>query len=146
MNRDLLALYNVPGHLIRRVHQGVVASFMEECTPFDITPLQWAVMVATNIYGRSDATRIASLIASDRATTGKVIEILERKSLITREIDAKDKRIKIISLTDTGKKLMQQVQPAVKMSQDKFLSPLTKKEIDELLRVLKKLSHISLDH
>jgi hypothetical protein len=39
-------LHRQPGHLIRRAQQIAVAIFIEECAAFDLTPVQYASMVA----------------------------------------------------------------------------------------------------
>ncbi len=49
-------LYAKPGHLIRRAHQIVVGMFMEECAAFDITPVQYACLVAARENPGLDGT------------------------------------------------------------------------------------------
>src|SRR5262245_47087821 len=80
----LADLSGKPGHLIRRLQQIAVAIFMEECADHDITPVQYAAMVAIRDNPGLDATRIAALIAFDRATLGNVLERLEAKGTIAR--------------------------------------------------------------
>ena len=43
---QLQDLHAMPGHLIRRAQQIAVAIFMEECAEFDLTPVQYAALVA----------------------------------------------------------------------------------------------------
>ena len=58
-------VYSKPGHLFRRMQQIAVAIFMEECKGFDLTPVQYASLVAVRDYPGIDATRLSALIAFD---------------------------------------------------------------------------------
>ena len=72
-------LYTQPGHLIRRAQQIAVALFIEECAEFDLTPVQYAALVADQEHPGIDATRLSALIAFDRSTLGNVLERLEAR-------------------------------------------------------------------
>ena len=81
---QLKDLHSKPGHLIRRAQQIAVAIFMEECAGFDLTPVQYAVLVAIRENPGIDATRLSALIAFDRSTLGVVLERLEVRRLVKR--------------------------------------------------------------
>jgi len=72
-------LHRQPGHLIRRAQQIAVAIFIEECAAFDLTPVQYAAMVAIQENEGIDATRLSAQIAFDRSTLGNVLERLEAR-------------------------------------------------------------------
>jgi DNA-binding MarR family transcriptional regulator len=92
-------VYTKPGHLIRRLQQMAVSVFTRECADHDITPVQYAALVAVRDNPELDATRIAALIAFDRSTLGNVLERLEAKGLIERRAKAGDRRVKILRLS-----------------------------------------------
>ena len=75
------AVYTAPGYLFRRMQQIAVAIFVEECKAFDLTPVQYAALVAIHTHPGIDATRLSAVIAFDRSTLGNVIERLEAKAL-----------------------------------------------------------------
>src|ERR1700739_1170754 len=100
------AVYTKPGYLFRRMQQIAVAIFMEECRAFDLTPVQYASLVAIRTHPGIDATRLSAVIAFDRSTLGNVIERLEAKGLIERKPAAQDKRIKLLYLTKSGASLL----------------------------------------
>src|ERR1700757_3798019 len=77
-------LYSKPGHLIRRCQQIAVAMFLEETKGFDITPVQYAALVASGPHPQIDPPRLSHLIAFDRSTLGSVLERLEQKRLVAR--------------------------------------------------------------
>src|SRR6201987_1818376 len=92
------AVYGKPGYLFRRMQQIAVAIFVEECKSFDLTPVQYAALVAIQTHPGIDATRLSAVIAFDRSTLGNVIERLEVKAYIARKPSREDKRIKLLHL------------------------------------------------
>src|SRR6201987_2513310 len=100
------AVYTAPGYLFRRMQQIAVAIFMEECRSFELTPVQYAALVAIRTHPGIDATRLSAVIAFDRSTLGNVIERLEAKELIERKPAAQDKRVKLLYLTKLGVALL----------------------------------------
>src|ERR1019366_1570710 len=76
------AVYTKPGYLFRRMQQIAVSIFVEECRAYDLTPVQYAALVAIRTHPGIDATRLSAVIAFDRSTLGNVIERLEGKPYI----------------------------------------------------------------
>src|SRR5215469_2711147 len=95
------AVYTAPGYLFRRMQQIAVAIFVEECRSFDLTPVQYAALIAIHTHPGIDATRLSAVIAFDRSTLGNVIERLEAKRLIERKPSAGDKRVKLLDRKST---------------------------------------------
>src|SRR3982750_2088590 len=100
------AVYTAPGYLFRRMQQIAVAIFVEECRAYDLTPVQFAALVAIQTHPGIDATRLSAVIAFDRSTLGNVIERLETKQYIERKPSPEDKRIKLLYLTRAGAVLL----------------------------------------
>src|ERR1700729_1816130 len=94
--------YTAPGYLFRRMQQIAVAIFMEECKAFDLTPVQYAALIAIRTHPGIDATRLSAVIAFDRSTLGSGIERLEAKQFIERKPASGDKRVKLLHLTKSG--------------------------------------------
>jgi len=132
-------VYAKPGHLIRRAQQIAVAIFMEECAELDLTPVQYAALVAVREHPRIDATRLAALIAFDRSTIGSVIERLEAKGWIAREASAEDKRVKLLSITADGRRLLKRAQRHVERAQARMLEPLAVGDRRLLLALLEQM-------
>jgi DNA-binding MarR family transcriptional regulator len=132
-------VYSKPGYLFRRMQQIAVAIFMEECAPFDLTPVQYAALVAIREHPGVDATRLSTLIAFDRSTLGDVLERLESKQLIDRRPSGEDKRIKLLYLTARGRKLLAAAMPAVERAQVRMLAPLKPADRVKLMQLLAQL-------
>jgi MarR family transcriptional regulator, lower aerobic nicotinate degradation pathway regulator len=133
------AVYTKPGYLFRRMQQIAVAIFVEECRDFDLTPVQYAALVAIRTHPGIDATRLSAVIAFDRSTLGNVIERLEAKGLIERKPAAQDKRIKLLYLTKPGVKLLRDIMPAVDRAQARMLQPLKPADRKNLMALISQL-------
>src|SRR3954471_9100718 len=103
------AVYAAPGYLFRRMQQIAVAIFVEECSAYDLTPVQYAALIAISTHPGIDATRLSAVIAFDRSTLGNVIERLEMKQYIERKPSDEDKRIKLLYLTRSGAALLRDI-------------------------------------
>ena len=133
------AVYAAPGYLFRRMQQIAVALFMEECRAFDLTPVQYASLIAIHTHPGIDATRLSAVIAFDRSTLGSVIERLESKKLIDRKPSGEDKRVKLLYLTKAGATILREIMPSVEKAQARMLQPLKPADRKVLLSLLTQL-------
>jgi DNA-binding MarR family transcriptional regulator len=133
------AVYAAPGYLFRRMQQIAVALFAEECRAFDLTPVQYASLVAIHTHPGIDATRLSAVIAFDRSTLGSVIERLEAKKLIERKPSGDDKRVKLLHLTKAGAAVLREIMPSVERAQARMLQPLKPADRELLLKLLTQL-------
>jgi DNA-binding MarR family transcriptional regulator len=133
------AVYTAPGYLFRRMQQIAVALFVEECKTFDLTPVQYAALVAIHTHPGIDATRLSAVIAFDRSTLGNVIERLEAKKLIERKPSPSDKRAKLLYLTRPGAVLLRDIAASVDRAQVRMLQPLKPADRKTLVALLSQL-------
>ena len=133
------AVYTKPGYLFRRMQQIAVAIFAEECRAHDLTPVQYAALVAIHTHPGIDATRLSAVIAFDRSTLGNVIERLEAKHYIERRPASVDKRVKLLRVTSQGSALLRAILPSVDRAQQRMLQPLPPKDRKTLLALLAQL-------
>ena len=133
------AVYTAPGYLFRRMQQIAVAIFVEECKAFDLTPVQYAALIAIHTHPGIDATRLSAVIAFDRSTLGNVIERLEAKKLIERKPSAEDKRVKLLYLTKAGAALLRDIMASVDRAQARMLQPLKPADRKTLMALLTQL-------
>jgi len=133
------AVYAAPGYLFRRMQQIAVSIFMEECKAFDLTPVQYAALIAIHTHPGIDATRLSAVIAFDRSTLGSVIERLQAKDFVERKPAPEDKRIKLLYLTKPGAAILRESIPAVERAQARMLEPLKPTERKALMGLLVQL-------
>jgi DNA-binding MarR family transcriptional regulator len=143
MSRADAIIYDKPGHLIRRLQQIAVAIFMSEAKAFDVTPVQYAALLAIDLHPGIDQTALVSIIAFDKSTIGDVLERLAAKGLVRRIQGAKDRRTKVLKITPSGRRLLRGIEPAVNSAQDLILSPLQPRERKQFMQLMKRLVHIN---
>ena len=133
-------LYNMAGHLIRRLNQISVALFMERLSAagLNLTPVQFAALSAVAENPGIDQATVAGMIAYDRATLGKVIDRLDSRGLVSRRVSPHDRRARELTLTKAGKDLLQTARPHVLELQPEILAGLDDGERETLMQLLKK--------
>ncbi|GAB4524044.1 MAG: MarR family transcriptional regulator [Roseibium sp.] len=133
-------LNELPGHLIRRLQQVAVAVFHAEVEAigFDITPVQFAALTRVGEHPGIDQATLAGLIAYDRTTIAGVVDRLVQKGFLSREVSARDRRAKVLQMTEAGRVALEKLTPAVERAQQVMLSGLEDREAAEFLRLLRK--------
>jgi DNA-binding MarR family transcriptional regulator len=139
-------LLEMPGHLIRRLQQISFALFLDQARAFDITPVQYAALVAVKNHPGLDQTTLCNIIAFDRSTIGDVVSRLEKKKLIKRLNGAVDRRTKSLSITPSGRRLIRDIEPAVLATQRLIVAPLKPSERHAFMQMLKHLVHLNNEH
>jgi DNA-binding MarR family transcriptional regulator len=139
-------LVEMPGHLIRRLQQISFALFMDQTRRHEITPVQYAAIVAIHNHPGIDQTTLCNIIAFDRSTIGDVVGRLEKKKLIERRNDPLDRRTRSLHIMPAGRRLIRHIEPAVLSTQRLILAPLKPNERDAFMRMLKHLVHLNNEH
>jgi len=134
-------IYDAPGHLIRRAQQIAVALFLEETGAFDVTPPQYAALVAIAHYPGLDQRSLANAIAIDRSTIGDLVTRLELRGLVARA-PGDDRRTKSLTITPAGSDLIERIAPHVARAQERILFGLGAAERQAFLGMLSRLVEI----
>jgi MarR family transcriptional regulator, lower aerobic nicotinate degradation pathway regulator len=132
-------IYGKPGHLIRRLQQIAVAIFVAETKSFDITPVQYASLLAVKLHPGIYQTTLMEAVAFDLSTIGEVVGRLEGKGLVKRLVSPKDRRAKVLHITAAGRRLLAQIESCVEAAQERILAPLPQAERAPFMRALKHL-------
>jgi DNA-binding MarR family transcriptional regulator len=129
-----------PGHLARRFQQIAVAVFHAEVEKagYDLTPVQYAALVAIGHYAGIDQATLAGLIAYDRATITGVVDRLVEKNLVARHKSSRDRRAHALKITSAGRRTLSGIRPAVNAAQHLMVRGLTSTETKEFLRLMHK--------
>ena len=129
-----------PGHLARRFQQIAVAIFHAEVEKVgsDLTPVQYAALATLRGNPGIDQATLAAAIAYDRPTITGVIDRLEQKGLITRRVSDRDRRARVLQITEAGEAELDRIEPAVDAAQHVILRGLDADEAAVFLRLLHK--------
>jgi DNA-binding MarR family transcriptional regulator len=113
-----------PGFLIRRLHQIHVTLFMEECAEQGITPVQYSILSALDQMGTAEQIVLSRAVGLDTTNVADVLARLERRRLVRRRVSAKDKRMKIVTLSDIGRTLLLRVDAGAARAHERTLAAL----------------------
>lgn len=131
---------NRPGHLARRFQQIAVAVFHAkvEQAGHDLTPVQYAALTTIKTHPGIDQATLAGMIAYDRTTITGVVDRLEQKGLLVRQANSRDRRARVLQITNEGRRILRGIEPAVEAAQRILLRGLSPDEADQFLKLLRK--------
>lgn len=132
-------LNKYPGHLIRRLQQIHLAIFAEETAGPDLTSMQFSCLFFIARRPMQDQRALAHHIGADPSTAGGIIDRLEKRQLIKRIPNPFDRRMKLMSITEDGKRVLEQMMPMVDAVQVKILNPLSEEERATFTALLERL-------
>ena len=85
--------------------------------------------------------RIADIIQKDKNSVTKFIDSLEKKNLVFRTVDANDRRINKIELTEEGRRLKEPTtQVAIKFMND-TIAGIDDSDLETFVRVLQQIKN-----
>ena len=82
---------------------------------------------------------LAASIGFDTSTIGGVVDRLEARGWVKRQVSPEDRRARLLQVTPEGKQLLQELSASVLSTQERILAPLPQAERQEFLRMLKVL-------
>lgn len=104
---------------------------------FGVTIPEWRVMVHLNHHGSLTPSQLGIATSMDKARVSRALILMDKKALIRRQMDQRDKRVAHICLTDTGKDLFVQIEPEVMAWNACLARDMPKHQHDDLLQALK---------
>lgn len=126
------------GFLLRIAMQRHSTIFTSEIVE-NLTAPQFSALVKLLQAGPLSQNHLGREIYLDVATIKGVVERLRARGLVTSKDDPRDARRHMIALTAAGRRLVEAAIPAATRITEKTLEPLSDKERDTFLNLLKKL-------
>ncbi len=126
----------LPGHLARRVQQLAVALFVEEVGDIGLTPVQYSALQTVCNQPGIDQKTLAATIGYDTSTIAGVIDRLEARGLLERQVSATDRRARQLAPTPEGTRALAAVVPRMLRAQERLVQPLTAAERKEFMRLM----------
>jgi DNA-binding MarR family transcriptional regulator len=105
----------------------------------NLTAPQFSALVKLLQEGPLSQNHLGRLIYLDVATIKGVVERLRARGLVTSKDDPRDGRRHVITLTPTGRRLVEAAIPQAAKITEKTLAPLSEKERAQFVQLLKKL-------
>ena len=106
---------------------------------FDVTSEQWMILIL--LWGEDGRSpyQIADIIGKDRAAVTRLIDGLEKRNLVVRVNDKKDRRHKQVYLTSQGKEMEQNLIPLGLSNIKNAQAGISSKELEVCKEVLRKI-------
>src|SRR3954471_6061216 len=122
------SVHRVEAHLARRFHQICLGALAEVTEPDGLSPVDYAVLGSLDDAPGIDQRRLASRIGIDPVSAHHLVERLENRGLIDRQVDPADRRARILRLTAEGVTLRRRLRPKVIAAQYQIMRTLSKAE------------------
>jgi len=135
----LAELYGRPGFMIRRAHQITISVFQAHAGELGLTNTQFGVLYILKRYPSIDQVTLAKLLRLDRSTTGTVVQTLESRGLVARDVGEADRRRRVLALTEDGDAMLQAVQRKSAGTSSTLLAALSPEERQVFLGLLSRV-------
>lgn len=107
----------------------------------DVTPEQYLVLDILWDNQPLSQQKIADMIQKDKNSVTKIIDSLEKKNLVSRMVDKKDRRINIIELTKEGRDLEKiATEVAIKFMND-TIHDIDERDLDSFVKVMRQMKN-----
>jgi DNA-binding MarR family transcriptional regulator len=136
-----LEIFEKPGHLIRRLHQISNSVFIEQARAYDLTPAQYASLLAVEFTPGLDQASLGRTVALDRTTVSVVVGRLIAKGLLERKRGSGRKVA--LFLTGPARAMIEVMRPRIQCVDDILLDPLNAAEREIFMRLLLKLVDVN---
>lgn len=123
-----MELYECINFLLETTRNSVHAYFKGKLAPFDVTPIQYALLKCLWKTNMQPPSQLAQTLKIDASTTTGVVERLERKNLVERVYSKTDRRSVHVCLTPSGAALQNGVEAAILEANKEVLSEFSEEE------------------
>ncbi|MBK3745600.1 MarR family transcriptional regulator [Paraburkholderia aspalathi] len=125
---------------VQRAARVLARKFDEALRPLGLTNGQFSLLMALNRPISPPIGPVAELLAMDRTTLTAALKPLERDGFLTITVDPKDRRNRLLSLTDKGHALLIEAEPIWRETHDLVEEDLPALNPDELRAALYSLA------
>lgn len=128
-------------YLLYRVTNRLNARLQTRLRAMKINPSRWRVLSVLKAYGTLSVTEIVDYTLMEQPTVSRVVAQLEEEGRVTRRPLPEDSRVIQVELTAAGVEVFEEIIPAALRHQEQALNGLSGREIDALVKILRKIEH-----
>ncbi|WP_037088892.1 MarR family winged helix-turn-helix transcriptional regulator [Rhizobium sp. CF080] len=96
---------------VQRAARALARRFDNAMKPIGLTNGQFSLMMSLNRPQPAPMGQVATLLAMDRTTLTAALKVLERRGLVETTVDPKDRRGKLLRLTNDGMTMLSAALP-----------------------------------
>lgn len=136
---DMGLLPDLVGFNLRCAQVAVFQDFNRNTGDFGISPPQYGTLVLIEANPGISQSAIASTLRLDRSTLVQIIDRLESRGLVVREVSASDRRSHALKLTEAGGAAMAELNRLVAAHEARMTAALTGEEKKILVALLARI-------
>lgn len=103
---------------------------------YDMVPPQAGILHILSGYGEFNQLLLGQEMSIDKASMVKFIDGLEKLKLVSRKTDPNDRRAKIVTLTEKGKKVQKEISQLHTQLEKKIMKDFTDAEVKTLRELM----------
>lgn len=122
--------------LSNRVSRALARSYESR---FGITPAEWRLIANLARFGPMSANGVAERSAMDKVQVSRAVARAHEAGLVDRRMDREDRRRSVLTLTERGRRLHDEVVPHARRLQERLLESLSAAEREQLFSLLDRM-------
>jgi DNA-binding MarR family transcriptional regulator len=134
------ALNDLASHLLHNASQRADGLFAKEAGDADVTPRQFALLLAVAEEKDLSQTDLVEATGIDRSTLADIVRRMMQRGLLERRRSRADARAKLVRLTREGERVLKSMRPKAVKANAALLARLSADQRTALLDVLKVVS------
>ena len=140
MNRSELHMDSFLPTLIRNLSEAMAASMARRITgSFRLSETEWRILLQLAEHDSLTASDIVDYSAMEKSKVSRALANLEGLGVVVRKVAEDDHRVKVLSLTDLGRRRYTALVPRVLDWEKELIDALDVSEYRDLLYLLDKL-------
>ena len=134
-------------YLIKRAEIEVTSRMSRALEAYNITPIQFTVLYFVD-YDKGDlsSAQLSRRFSMTPQSMNELVTVLERKKLLKKSVDPSHKRILRLSLTQKGRRLLNDCNSALDIMEGGLFAGLSKTETGTLRDLIGKILETSKEH
>lgn len=127
------------GNFTNLINKKMVYYLNSQLAFFDITAEQWQVLLNLSQQNNINQKVLSEIVKKDQPTLTRMLDILERKSLVKRQASKDDRRSFCIEITEKGLELTKKLVPYIEDIFKKILDGISEEQLNIYLNVLNQI-------
>lgn len=130
---------------LRQATRHVTRFYDDALRPVGLGLNQYSILAKLHRHGPQTLLELAKLLVMDRSTVGHLVRPLETRGLVSVEVSQRDRRSRVVTLTDHGKAVMRRARPLWANAERQFRKRFGHAAADGLHRILEQVTTTPLD-
>jgi DNA-binding MarR family transcriptional regulator len=107
--------------------------------PHGVTPQEWRILAALAERDGQGVSELAEIAVVERTRTSRIVDGMEQRGLVRKQVHGADRRMTIIVLPEAGRAKLREILPIVRKVRGYLWHGLSQSEFDALMKALRKI-------